>query len=85
MDQTVQIQHRLRRFKACNTRYYLRVSPPEYKLSSYQDTECSLWSESFGTTSILTLGLSRNVPLHFLEAVNELLEQRSEGAKDLNA
>jgi hypothetical protein len=36
-----QIHHRLRRFEACNSRYYLRVSAPEYRLSLYQDAECS--------------------------------------------
>ena len=72
MDQTVQIQQRLSRYKTYNT--------PEYKLSSYQDAECSLCSELFGTTSILTFGL-------YLGAWQsmELLEQRSEGDMDSNA
>jgi hypothetical protein len=46
MDLTAQIQHRLLRSEACNSRFIFASGPRSYRLSSCQDAECSLYSES---------------------------------------
>src|SRR5258705_4501817 len=64
---------------------YLHVSASEYKLSSYQDTECSLCSESCWHHFDLDVRAIRERVLRFSEAVNESLDQRAGGTKDSNA
>src|SRR5258708_22634219 len=84
MDPTVQIQRRLRRFEAYNSRYIFASVASEYKLSSYQDAVFIVFRIVLAQLLPDVRVICERV-LRFLVAVNESLEQRSGGAKDSNA
>src|SRR5271163_4227804 len=62
-----------------------QVSPPEDKLSLYQDAECSLSSESCWHNFDPDVRAICEPVLRLLGVVNESLDQRSGGATDSDA
>src|SRR5271156_220987 len=81
----VKIRHRLRRFDASDSRCVSALVTSEYELSSYQDAERSLYSESCWHNFDLDVRAICDRVSRFLVAVNGSLEPRSGGATDFNA